>query len=149
MKRRGQRQTGMSRDEDKDRLEEELTRPLPLYSKTMRKYVVQTSIGLLRSEIRLHQKIVTEKERQLQRELDGVACYGDVTLRPSDVFTLDKRDPYAIDDPREWEALLEHFLEHGASEVEDLIHHLRTRENVVAFCRENGVPLPAGYEKSV
>lgn len=124
----------------------DLTKPLPLYSKVMRKYVVQTSIGLLRKDIKRFQCLLAEKEAQLEKELDGVAHYGDVTLKPSDVFIHDHRcGGDCIDDPREWEDLLTHFVNHGASDIEELVHTLRTRTNVIKHCQENSLPLPPGY----
>jgi hypothetical protein len=136
-----------------DTLGENLSKPLPLYSKVMRRYVVQTSIELLRNDIRFHRHITKEKKKQLKTALDGVAHSGDVTLMPSDVFVCDKRNhvPDVINDPHEWERLLTHFEKHGLLDeghqrIDSLIHSLRTRTNVISLCKEEKIPLPAGYD---
>ena len=123
----------------------DLAKPLPLYSKTMRKYVVQTSIELLRVDIRRAEKTLLEKKVELEKQLDGVAHWGDVTLRPSDVFTHDKRYSDCIDEPEEWESLLAYFQDHGVTDIEELVHTLRCRHNVIQYCKENALPLPEGY----
>lgn len=133
---------------DAVKMKEELAKPLPLYSKVMRKYVVQTSIELLRGDIRRHRRILLEKETELEKILDGVACWGDVKLKPSDVFTSDKQWPDAIDNPHEWERLLHHFESIGVNNIEELIHTLRTRSNIVKYCEEENLQLPPGYDKS-
>jgi hypothetical protein len=120
-------------------------KPLPLYSKVMRKYVVQTNINLLRSDISRAKRTIQDKEAELEKQLNGVTQWGDVTLRPSDVFTNDKGQPGSIDEPAEWEYLLNHFVEHGATDIEDRVHTLRCRNNVIKYCKETGMPLPEGY----
>lgn len=122
-----------------------MRKPLPLYSKTMRKYVVQTNIGLLRRDIAQSKAHIARQKAQLEVLLDGVAGSGDVTLKPTDVFTHDKGRDGTIDDPHEWERLLQHFVDLGADDVEDLVHTLRCRRNVSEYCREKGIPLPSGY----
>lgn len=136
-----------------DTLGENLSKPLPLYSKVMRRYVVQTSISLLRNDIQRHKRVAKDKKKQLKTELDGVTHSGDVTLVPSDVFVHDKHyhKEDNIDDPHEWERLLTHFEKHGLLDeghqwIDSLIHSLRTRAGVITLCKEEEIPLPAGYD---
>ena len=137
----------MSHAVDRVKLQEELRRPLPLYSRVMRKYIVQTNLDLLRRRIRCMKQQLADDEAQLEVSLNGITGSGDVTLIPSDVFTHDKGRENCIDDPVVWETILEHFRDHGATgtDLDDMVHTLRCRTNVVRECKERALPLPPGF----
>lgn len=128
-------------------LRENLKKPLPLYSKTMRKYVVETSLDLLRRKIAKARRDVADGEKEMEVLLSGICHWGDVTLTPHDVFVYDN-GPDCISDARQWEDLLAHFHAHGAAEEghDEVVHCLRTRQGVRAYCKDHHIPIPAWFE---